>query len=814
MSLRDNTGKGKSIKSIMVKLPGRSLVTRVLLLFTLFNILSLALMIFFVIQQDRGKTKEMMEESIREITNEKARVISMSLSQVAYDVENLANWAEEDIRRDDSVQLLPEYYKDREGILRRKLYRDQDPAACTTIFFPADINLDEKNIRIINATEKLDPIFVSAQERSGIIQWTYISTEQGLLRLLPYIDLDMYEKDHQQKGDPFYVIANVENDPQRETVWTTPYADFLGTGWMVSCSHPIYLGDEFLGVASSDVSLPTLQNEFLTDFRIADSGIAYLLGDSGEIIYHPDYVDDNRDSEEYIQGQMLLMNILDDPSLTNGERGAIQTMLSEKSGIVRFRGAEGGSLIAFAPIDNLPWILGIEVRESEYMAVNGIQSFNAFLSVIVLVILLIAFSSFLYRHYTLPMARFVNQAEMIAEGRFSAISTESNISEIETLAKAFNVMNEKVADYTENLLRTNKEIESIISSINGMLMILTPEYEIRALNKRGFDYFRERDIEPVGMKCYNAIFGAEGPCANCMLKDTVLFRKPLYSKVAVGNQVFYNDYFPIERGQTDLEEVAVHSQNATNRVMMEKELLQTEKLAGIGQLSSAISHELKNPLAVIKGALCLMDIYTETPEPEQHTEIREAISTADSAVKSAEKIVYNLLDFSGKAQDEIQEADIGQIVEQILLLFTKDRVSRDLTVNAFFAPNPLIYHGYVEPLKSILLNVITNGFTALRSGGALTISGCYTDGAEGIKLIVEDNGAGIAEENLESLFEPFFTTDPGGRGTGLGLWITRLLLEKMRGSITVESSPGEGAKFTILIPQGREEQKEKNNNDE
>jgi len=225
-------------------------------------------------------------------------------------------------------------------------------------------------------------------------------------------------------------------------------------------------------------------------------------------------------------------------------------------------------------------------------------------------------------------------------------------------------------------------------------------------------------------------------------------------------------------------------------------------------VSSAISHELKNPLAVIKGALCLLKIYSEKLESEQDTDINEAINTADSAVKSAEKIVYNLLDFSSKTQDEVHETDVGQIIEQILMFFAKDRVARNLTVKTSFSPKPLIYTGYAEPLKNILQNIITNGLAALQSGGTLTISGCYvTDGQE-MKLTIEDDGIGIPKKHLDMIFQPFFTTGMGGQGTGLGLWVTRHLVERMHGSISVESNPGEGSIFTILLPQANKDQKE------
>ncbi|HVI41528.1 MAG TPA: HAMP domain-containing sensor histidine kinase, partial [Anaerovoracaceae bacterium] len=245
--------------------------------------------------------------------------------------------------------------------------------------------------------------------------------------------------------------------------------------------------------------------------------------------------------------------------------------------------------------------------------------------------------------------------------------------------------------------------------------------------------------------------------------------------------------------------IVVYSQKVTKRVMLEKELSQSEKMSEIGQLTSAIAHELKNPLAVIKGASYLLNAYTKEYQDEN---IDMSIDTIVQTTEYAEKAIYNLLEFSSPSRDKQIQGNVTKIIEQVILLTRRNSIHRSVEIETYFSPNPLFYFGDIEPLKHIFLNLISNAINAIEDGGKIIITGvCEQDGnSERLVLTVEDNGVGIEEKLQEKIFEPFFTTDETGKGNGMGLWITKIMIEKMQGTIQLISAKGSGSKFIITLP--------------
>mgnify|MGYP002409807659 FL=1 len=368
--------------------------------------------------------------------------------------------------------------------------------------------------------------------------------------------------------------------------------------------------------------------------------------------------------------------------------------------------------------------------------------------------------------------------------------------EIKALSDAFNGMTKEIKDYTDSLIRKNKIIESVFDNIGGLLMIIDTQYNIILINEKGRSKLGGEAKEVIGTKCYTLLLDRETPCPGCRVQDVLCERSPSYTRMAIKNEIINNAYFPILDNSKDVIEVVIHSRRVTKSVLMEKELLQKEKLAGIGQVSSAIAHELKTPLAVIRGATYLMDVYTDDYKDSR---IKETISTISSVVESAEKTIYNLLDFSCPGKETLERIDIIKLVNQILLLSNKERIQKNIKTNICFDPEPLYYYGQIEHLKTIFQNVISNAINAMSEDGKLDIKGGYIKSNE-LQITVADNGCGIPEEMYDNLFKPFNTSDKTGKGTGLGLWITKMMVDRMKGSIVIKSTIGIGTVFTITLP--------------
>ncbi|WP_165445252.1 ATP-binding protein [Bacilliculturomica massiliensis] len=795
-----------------MKYLGRSsLVINILVVFILFNLTSLFVFAAYVFYQDREAAQKSTEASIKEIAFEKANVISLTLTTFSYETENLASWARYYLLESEDTpdELSEEYQRAANGILYRIQPQGGDSAG-SGIFFPANVEVTEQVIHEINATAHLDPLFETFKERQPLTQWVYISTEEGLLRCAPHPSMEVFDPNHQQKTDTFYVMADAEHNPQRKTVWTRPYVDYLGTGWTISCSHPVYDKDRLLGIVSADINIETLRQKFFVDFSLGESAKIYLIENTGDIIYHPDYV-----TKTGAGGELYMENIFDDDKLSSGMRTVMKGLLDKGRGVVSCYDQEDGrnvtkKTLAYAPIEGQPWTLVVEINNSEYQAVNRLKTNNMITFLLSTTLALIVFAVILYRRYSRPMNDLVAQAQGVAEGDFSKTSFIEGFSEIEILSEAFCLMSDKLNTYTTRLQKKTNEIESIFNSISGVLMIIAKDGSIRTVNREGQLLIdgMQKNGRPTE-KCYQIFGGRDQRCAECPLdaiaeaRETGAARQKL-----VGDEIYRNTYYPIFGEDNKVEGVVLFAQPITENILIEKELQQSEKLAGIGQISSAVAHELKNPLAVIEGALYLLRIYTQ---PERDENVDETLDTISEATANAERVITSLLDFSSQSGDEDCSVDITKIINQLLILTNRDRIRDEISVVKEFSPDPLIWYGAAEPLKNILQNLINNALEAIAPGGTVKIKGSYLKRQNGVRLLlsVEDDGSGIPEEDLGKIFTPFFSRGKEEKGTGLGLWITKMLADKIGAEIHVESRVGQGTTFTVSLPVKKDLEKSK-----
>jgi two-component system NtrC family sensor kinase len=225
----------------------------------------------------------------------------------------------------------------------------------------------------------------------------------------------------------------------------------------------------------------------------------------------------------------------------------------------------------------------------------------------------------------------------------------------------------------------------------------------------------------------------------------------------------------------------------------QQQLIQSEKLGAIGQLTAGIVHDVKNPLAAIKGMAELMQ---ETPnlDPQQQQNAASIIEHTNRA----NRIVGDLLKFARQSAREMVPGDLRATVETVVRLNgylarqSKVQMTTDLPAQSVMA----IYDpGQIE---QVLVNLIQNAIQAMPNGGRLRINVSQT--SQTVAVAVQDTGTGIAPENLGRIFDPFFTTKPAGEGTGLGLAVSYGIVASHGGKIDVVSTLGAGTTFTVLLP--------------
>lgn len=225
----------------------------------------------------------------------------------------------------------------------------------------------------------------------------------------------------------------------------------------------------------------------------------------------------------------------------------------------------------------------------------------------------------------------------------------------------------------------------------------------------------------------------------------------------------------------------------------QQQLIQSEKLGAIGQLTAGIVHDVKNPLAVIKG---MAEVIQEDAQLDATTR-RHLSVIRDSAVK-ASNIITDLLKFSRQSSLEMSEQDIKATVESALRLMAYLARKAGVEVVADL-PDAAVWVTYdAQQIEQVLVNLIQNAVQAMPDGGTLRVSLSRTETA--VAIGVQDTGVGISPENLTRIFDPFFTTKPAGEGTGLGLSVSYGIVSHHKGHIQVESQAGQGTTFTVLLP--------------
>lgn len=235
---------------------------------------------------------------------------------------------------------------------------------------------------------------------------------------------------------------------------------------------------------------------------------------------------------------------------------------------------------------------------------------------------------------------------------------------------------------------------------------------------------------------------------------------------------------------------------------MKDRLLHSQKLAALGELSASIAHEINNPLAIIRQEAEIMGLILKKEEPPKaHDlgELQESVRMIVQQVDRCSEIIRNLLDFARKREPVVQAVDLNRIVEDMTRLVEKEAKNNNIIIERRYDPElPLIYSDAPE-LRQVALNFLSNAAQAIGKNGTITII-TRPAGVNAVELVIEDTGCGIPEENLEKIFEPFFSTKPLGQGTGLGLSISHGLIQQLGGSIRVMSVVGQGTSFIITLP--------------
>jgi len=240
--------------------------------------------------------------------------------------------------------------------------------------------------------------------------------------------------------------------------------------------------------------------------------------------------------------------------------------------------------------------------------------------------------------------------------------------------------------------------------------------------------------------------------------------------------------------------------------LLDERLLQSQKLAAIGELSAGIAHEINNPLAIIRQeAEWIQHVLQKLGgrDGEELEELQGSVRQIVQQVDRCTEITRNLLDFARKRDPVIQAVEVNRIIEDMTMLVEKEARHKNITIVRHYDENLPVIYSDAPQLRQVILNFLTNATHAIGQDGVVAIT-TRLAGDEAVGIVISDTGCGIPPDHLGKIFDPFFTTKPPGQGTGLGLSICHGIILRLGGRIAVKSQVGQGAEFTITLPRSRE----------
>jgi signal transduction histidine kinase len=235
----------------------------------------------------------------------------------------------------------------------------------------------------------------------------------------------------------------------------------------------------------------------------------------------------------------------------------------------------------------------------------------------------------------------------------------------------------------------------------------------------------------------------------------------------------------------------------TERVELESQLSQADKLSSVGLLAAGVAHEVNTPLAVISSYAQMLS--KQLQGDQQKSALLDKITRQTFR---ASEIVNNLLNFSRTSASEFTEVDVNRVISDTLNLLEHQLKIAKVQVDEDLATHLPAIQGNAGRLQQVFLNLFLNAKDAMPQGGTLRIN---TFNGEGVNVMISDTGSGIAQEHIQRIYDPFFTTktsaqDGQRRGTGLGLSVTYGIIQEHAGKIRVESAPEEGTTFYLEFP--------------
>ena len=351
-----------------------------------------------------------------------------------------------------------------------------------------------------------------------------------------------------------------------------------------------------------------------------------------------------------------------------------------------------------------------------------------------------------------------------------------------------------------DLLRSRNTLRAMFDNLPSSIYIINRDFTLAAINSTRAARAGQEPAHFVGHRCYEAFVQRGEPCPGCRAAETInsglatqrlnryWFDADRFIELEISS-------FPILDEKDAVIQAILIETDVTEKRNLEANLVQSEKLAAVGQLAASLAHEINNPLtAIIANAQLLRrDI------PPGANDLLDSVKLIEMAGLRAAQAVRNLLSIARKERYELAPIDLNDTLHNALSLIQHELVGRPVQISLSLEDGIPPVFASQDQLQGVWINLLLNAIDAIdKKNGEISINSHYT-GSQ-FQVAITDNGKGISADHLARIFEPFYTTKSAGRGTGLGLSVCQRVIRQHGGDIRVESQPGSWTRFTVVLP--------------
>ena len=459
------------------------------------------------------------------------------------------------------------------------------------------------------------------------------------------------------------------------------------------------------------------------------------------------------------------------------------------------------------PTQKEQWVININQHKDEALSIK--QEIERYLGYIIVTLLIFFYgiSTFISKKLTKPIRNLMKKTSMMIEGNHKFASDVIVSDEVKNLTSSFDLLLEELHFMMQQVLEKSGEaahievirnsIEELFDHIPNGIITIDAKGQITSVNNVALEILNSNKSELL---------------SKFIEREIPLNLQPFFNLIAKQfetNSKYHEEVFRLHNDngetipiifstlrQTDLHQnligVTLIINNLDAKRKFDESILRAKKLAELGELSAGVAHEIRNPLASIKGyaQVALQDLNPKS-------QIAEDLSVILSEVDRLEKIIDRFMTFARPNKPNFQLCHMNEIIKETIQLISKGKQSRNINIRHRYTKKDLVYAD-CEQMKQVILNLILNSAQAMPNGGQIEIVTVLNEKSNTMEIHIADTGEGIKEDIQKRIFTPFFTTRD--EGTGLGLAICSRIVENHKGIIEMVSKVNEGTKVIIKLP--------------